>query len=79
MSIAITIFSVMFRLAVIGMMYGIYSIVKQCWRAFIIFDEYQYDDYENDDREYLCECGEWVAEEEMTKIHGRWVCDYCVF
>lgn len=72
-------FDVLFRFAFIGMLYGFYKIAKECWYTFTHLDEYEYNDWDEDEAEFLCACGMWVTDEQMEYVNGRWVCDYCVF
>ncbi len=74
-------FDVLFQFMALGMLYALYKVVKECWHTFTHLDEYEYDDWEedDDDTEFLCGCGQWITEEQSLFVHGRWVCDYCVF
>jgi len=73
------VFDVLFRFAAIGMLYALYKAFKEFWYIITHLDEYEYDDWDEDEAEFLCNCGQWVTEEQIEQVHGRWVCDYCVF
>lgn len=42
-------FDVFFRFAAIGLLYGMYRGIKECWYTLTHLDEYEYDDWDYDD------------------------------
>lgn len=73
-------FDTLFRFLAVGMLYMIYKVVREAWYDFTHLDELPpYDDYDYDDDE-CPSCGVLLDDfDSVYTVHGRVVCDNCVF